>query len=133
MEGTLEIHFMKMDKYIKTIILVGVAWLVCLSVFTILAFPMEFELAVYSYKLSCLTPYKINEETTSGFVDYKTGNITIYEEFGTPEYEEIMVHENCHLKQIEEGRMHSCLNFIGRIINEFECYKKQIEFVNEYG
>jgi len=73
--------------------------------------------------------YPAGEEVTANLgyitaavttVDLSTGNQSIQYFVKPDRY--IILHEECHVRQYEEGRLSSCLNLIGKYENEIECY-----------
>lgn len=95
----------------------------------------SYNMALLSYEMDCkiipsvitMCNYTTNDLTNlagfglAGFYDPETDQIKVLSEEG-PEI--IYAHELCHKKQNQEGRMHSCVNKLGVIFDEFECYFK---------
>lgn len=108
-----------MKKSTKIIIVVSSLFLILLILFI----PLYLYILYPSYLSMAIACDMVSEEELNsqgyyiaGTYNSTTGNITIYDEDPS-----IIIHENCHKKQFEQGRLFGCNFKTGLFLNEVEC------------
>lgn len=111
----------------KLFYLICLAFLIYIFIFLVVNFVEILFLSFMSYKLACVTPELISDDTVAGIFDSSTCEITINPKIdvNSDEYKKTIAHEKIHLKQSLENRSYPCNKPFLFYLNEVEAYSME--------